>query len=128
MAGLWQRVTTAARALRRDVVTLWVACRTPGTPLGARLLGLLIVAYAVSPIDLIPDFIPVLGLLDELLLLTGLVWLALKALPAARVAQFRAAAEHRLAAPPTTLRLAGVFIVLLVWSALAAWAWARWVG
>jgi uncharacterized membrane protein YkvA (DUF1232 family) len=51
MAGLWQRVTTAARALRRDVVTLWVACRTPGTPLGARLLGLLIVAYAVSPID-----------------------------------------------------------------------------
>ena len=55
--------------LRRDVVALWFALRDPRTPRAARVLGWLIVGYALSPIDLIPDFIPVLGYLDDLVLL-----------------------------------------------------------
>ena len=64
---MWQRLKTWARLLKGDVVALWFACRHPGTPLTAKIAAVLIVAYAFSPIDLIPDFIPVLGLLDEVI-------------------------------------------------------------
>lgn len=57
-----------ARALKREVIVLWLAARDPRVPLGAKLLAGGVAAYALSPIDLIPDFIPVLGLLDDLLL------------------------------------------------------------
>ena len=63
-----------AQRMKRTSVALWFAYRRPETPLVAKLVCMLIVAYALSPIDLIPDFIPVLGFLDELLLLPGLIW------------------------------------------------------
>ena len=55
-----------ARAMRREVMTLWFAVRDPRTPFAARLLAGAVVAYALSPIDLIPDFVPILGYLDDL--------------------------------------------------------------
>ncbi len=70
-----------ASRLKRDSVTLWFAYRHPETPWAVRLLCFLVVAYALSPIDLIPDFIPVLGYLDDLLLLPGLIWLSTSLLP-----------------------------------------------
>jgi uncharacterized membrane protein YkvA (DUF1232 family) len=61
-ARLW------ARAIKRDVHALWLAARDPRTPWYAKLLALVVAAYALSPVDLIPDFIPVLGYLDDLVL------------------------------------------------------------
>src|SRR5690606_37290118 len=71
-----------ARRIKRDGVTLWFARKHPGTPWYAKLIGVLVVAYALSPIDLIPDFIPVLGYVDDVLLLPALIWLAVRLLPA----------------------------------------------
>ena len=75
------RLRPWAAALKRDVLALWFAYRDPRTPLPAKLLAMLIVAYALSPIDLIPDFIPVLGYLDELVLLPGAIYLAIRLVP-----------------------------------------------
>lgn len=79
---LANRLKTWAQSVKRDGVTLWFAARHPQTPWYAKALGLFVVAYALSPIDLIPDFIPVLGYLDDVLLLPGLIWLMVWLLPA----------------------------------------------
>lgn len=63
------RVAAWARAAKRDVLALWLARRDPRVPWPAKLLAALVAAYALSPIDLIPDFIPVLGQLDDLILI-----------------------------------------------------------
>ncbi len=64
-----------ARRIKRDGVTLWFAGKNPQTPWNAKALGIFVVAYALSPIDLIPDFIPILGYVDDVLLLPVLIWL-----------------------------------------------------
>jgi uncharacterized membrane protein YkvA (DUF1232 family) len=70
-----------ARRIKRDAMTLWFARSHPATPWYAKAIGAFVVAYALSPIDLIPDFIPVIGYLDEVVLLPGLIWLAVRLLP-----------------------------------------------
>ncbi len=70
-----------ARRVKLDVLTLWFVRAHPDTPWTARLLAALVLAYAFSPIDLIPDFIPVLGWLDDVILLPGLIWLTVRLLP-----------------------------------------------
>ena len=57
-----------ARALKRDVVALWIAARDPRTPWYAKVAAGVVAAYALSPIDLIPDFVPVLGYLDDIVI------------------------------------------------------------
>ena len=76
------RLRTWAKKVKRDGVTLWFAGRHPQTPWFAKALGAFVVAYALSPIDLIPDFIPVLGYLDDAILLPALIWLAIRLIPA----------------------------------------------
>lgn len=117
-----------AQRLQRDGLTLWFACRHPATPWPAKALGAIVVAYALSPIDLIPDFVPVLGYLDELLLLPGLIWLALRMLPAPLAADCRERAQAWLcehAHRPSSRW--GVVLVLVVWLVLAVGAWRAWV-
>jgi uncharacterized membrane protein YkvA (DUF1232 family) len=119
-----ERLKAWARALKRDVVALWLAARDPRTPLAAKLLAGLVAAYALSPIDLIPDFIPVLGYLDDLLLVPAGIWLAVRLIPAELLAELRAAAEAR----ERPRSLAGAAVVAAVWlslAALAAWWWFR---
>ncbi len=77
----WRHFKDQVKALKQDVLALYYAAHDPRTPWLARLLPLLAVAYALSPLDLIPDFIPVLGLLDDLLLLPVLIWLSVKLIP-----------------------------------------------
>ncbi len=76
-------VRSWARRLRTRVLALYLAARHPQTPAMARLLIVVVVAYPLSPIDLIPDFIPVLGLLDDVVLVPAGIWLAVRLLPAA---------------------------------------------
>ena len=116
------RLAEWARALKREALALYYAARDPRTPWYAKLIAGAIVAYALSPIDLIPDFIPVLGLLDELLLLPGAIWLALRLVPERVLEESRRRADATLERP--TSRTAAVVIVL-VWiaCALAVGAW-----
>jgi len=113
-----------ARALKRDVVALWLAARDPRTPLGAKLLAGAVAAYALSPIDLIPDFIPVLGYLDDLLIVPAGIWLAVRLIPPALLEEFRSVAISR----ERPRSLAGAIAVGVVWLAAAgllAWLWLR---
>ncbi len=111
-----------ARALKRDILALWLAANDRRTPRAARVLAALVAAYALSPIDLIPDFIPVLGYLDDLLLLPVGIWLAVRLIPPPLLAELRIEAATR----EWPRSLAGAFAIVVVWSVLAAllaWVW-----
>ncbi|WP_250194358.1 YkvA family protein [Aquincola tertiaricarbonis] len=123
------RLRQWARQLKRDGLTLWFAVRHPGTPWPAKALAALVVAYAFSPIDLIPDFIPVLGLLDEMLLLPAFIWLALRLTPAPVLAECRAQAQAWMdAARGRITHWWGAALVVAVWLAAAAGLWWWWRG
>jgi uncharacterized membrane protein YkvA (DUF1232 family) len=109
-----------AAELKAQVVTLWFCRRDPRTPLAARIMAAVVVAYALSPIDLIPDFIPVLGLLDELILLPMGIYLTLRLIPPEVVADARRQADAWLEKPRSRW---GAALIVLVWLALAYWAW-----
>jgi uncharacterized membrane protein YkvA (DUF1232 family) len=113
------------RNLKIEAHAAWLAARDPRCPCGARAVGLLLAAYAFSPIDLIPDFIPVLGLLDDLLLVPSGLWLFVRMLPPGLIEEHRAAAA--LAAERPRSRF-GIVIVLAVWAlaALLTWQGLRW--
>jgi uncharacterized membrane protein YkvA (DUF1232 family) len=111
------RIRGWARAVKRDALLLWLAARDPRVGFGPKLLAAATAAYAFSPIDLIPDFIPVLGFLDEAILLPGLIWLTLRLIPPPLRAELRAEAE-RLAARPVSR--GGAAAILLLWLAAAA--------
>ena len=118
--------TGRLRALKREALTVWCIARHPRLPWAVRGLALAVAAYAFSPIDLIPDFIPVLGLLDDLLLVPLGVWAVLKLAPADVAAEARAQAAA-LADRPVS-RTAAAVIALLWLAAMAAlgvWAWRR---
>ena len=113
LAGLKAR----ARQLKGEVVALYYAARHPDTPWYAKALVVAIVAYAVSPIDLIPDFIPVLGLLDDIILLPFAIALAVKMVPAEVMAECRERASRQGAIGSRSGKIAAVCIALL-WIAL----------
>jgi uncharacterized membrane protein YkvA (DUF1232 family) len=121
---MFRRLKDWARAIRRDVHALWLAARDPRTPWYAKALALAIAAYALSPIDLIPDFIPVLGYLDEVILLPLAILLAVRLVPPAVMAEHRATAAAAQARPVSR---AGAAIILGIWvlaaAALAWWFW-----
>ncbi|MAA98357.1 MAG: hypothetical protein CMN87_02575 [Stappia sp.] len=110
------RLAAWARALKREVAALALALRDPQTPLVARLVALLVVAYALSPIDLIPDVIPVLGLLDDLVLVPAGIWLVLRLMPAEVMERARRRAVEADGLRPS--RAAAVVIIAL-WLVLA---------
>jgi uncharacterized membrane protein YkvA (DUF1232 family) len=106
-----------AHRIRIEAHAVWLSVRDPRTPLLAKLFGLLVAAYALSPIDLIPDFIPILGLLDDAILIPLGVWLFEKMVPAEILAEHRATAETAAERPVSWW---GVGIVVAIWLA-AAW-------
>ncbi len=115
-----------AKQIKRDGVTLWFAGKHPGTPWLAKALGVFVVAYALSPIDLVPDFIPVLGYLDDVLLLPGLIWLAIRLLPPEVLADCRGQADvwMKTQGKKPSSRVGAVVIVAL-WIAVSVvlWVW-----
>ncbi|GGG47345.1 membrane protein [Caldovatus sediminis] len=123
------RLRSWARAVRRDALLLWLAARDPRVPPAAKLLAAAIAAYAFSPLDLIPDAIPLLGLLDEAILLPLLVLLTLRLIPPALREELRARAAT-LAERPVSR--AGAALVVALWAAATAlgawWLFARLAG
>lgn len=108
-----------ARRLKRDTYALYLAVREPGVPWYVKALGMLIVGYALSPIDLIPDFIPVLGYLDDLLVVPAGIALLKRLIPAEIMERCRERASIELEG--TTLKSIPAAIVIgLIWLILAA--------
>ena len=112
------------RALKRESLVVYYVARDPRLPWHVRLLALAVAAYALSPIDLIPDFIPVLGYLDDLLIVPAGIWLVVRCVPPALMAEFREQADSR-ARPRSRVAAA---IIIALWLALAGlllWLWLR---
>jgi uncharacterized membrane protein YkvA (DUF1232 family) len=112
-----------------EAYALYLACRDPRTPWYAKWLAAAVAAYAASPIDLIPDFIPVLGYLDDLVIVPLGVWLAVKLIPPQVLAECREQARARLAARRPDWRAA--LVVITIWlaaAALAALLGLRWLA
>ncbi len=117
-----------ARLIKGDVVALSFAVRDPRVPWYAKVAAACVVAYALSPIDLIPDFIPVLGYLDDLVLVPLGVWLVLRLIPADVLAECRARA-HRVSSRARSWVAAAVIIGLwLLLAGLILWWALGWGG
>ena len=112
---------TRARALKRDTYALYLACRDPRTPWYAKLLAGAIVAYALSPIDLIPDFVPVLGYVDDLLIVPLGLSVALRLVPAEVMADCRSRALAATERPTSHLAAMVIVAIWILFAALAAW-------
>ncbi|MFM6829371.1 MAG: YkvA family protein [Novosphingobium sp.] len=116
-----ERIRRWAKGLKRDVLVLWLAARDSRTPLLAKALATLTVAYALSPIDLIPDFVPVLGLLDDLLLVPAGIWIVLRLLPSGLIADLRAQAADTPWPVPPRWAVAVIALTWLLTACCAAW-------
>jgi uncharacterized membrane protein YkvA (DUF1232 family) len=118
-----ERAKLWARALKRDIAALYIAARDPRTPWHAKAAALAVAAYALSPIDLIPDFIPVLGSLDDLIIVPLGILLAVWLIPAELMEEFRRAALER-GKPLASWRAAAVVAALWCLALAAAGWWA----
>jgi uncharacterized membrane protein YkvA (DUF1232 family) len=118
-----RRLKDWARAIRKDVLALYIAARDPRVPWYVKLAAA-VAAYALSPIDLIPDFIPVLGYLDDVLIVPLGILLVIKMIPDPLMAEFREEAQRRSGRP--TSRTAAAAIIVLWIAAIALTLWAFW--
>lgn len=125
-------LTVWARNLKSELAALWLASRHPETPFLAKAIAIALVAYAFSPVDLIPDFVPLLGYLDDLIILPIGIWVVLRLIPEPVLAECRARGAQWLAERQSKPRsYAGLAIVVAVWIALAWLAWLaieRWIN
>ncbi len=115
---MFAKLKAWAAELKRDARALWLAYRDPRTPWYAKAVAAAVAVYAFSPIDLIPDFIPVLGYLDDLLLVPLGVALALRLVPAEVMAECRERADRELLEKPRSM--VGAVVVVAIWVALVA--------
>jgi uncharacterized membrane protein YkvA (DUF1232 family) len=115
-----------ARQLKKETYAIYIACKDPRVPWYARLFAGFVVAYAFSPIDLIPDVIPILGYLDDLVLVPLGIILVIKMIPPAVLAECRDKAEAAMSEDKPTSRIAAIAIVA-IWLLLGIVA-VIWVG
>jgi uncharacterized membrane protein YkvA (DUF1232 family) len=114
--GSWK---DRVKALKRETFTLYLACRHPRTPWYAKLLALLVVGYALSPIDLIPDFIPVIGYLDDLVLIPLGLMLVIRMIPADVLAECRQKSEEIVDRVTRAGKIAAA-VIIVIWILMAA--------
>jgi uncharacterized membrane protein YkvA (DUF1232 family) len=119
-SGSWK---DRVKALKRETFTLYLAYRHPRVPWYAKLLALIVVAYALSPIDLIPDFIPVLGYLDDLVLIPLGLMLVVRLIPSDVLAECRQKSEE-IVGRATRVGKIAAFVIVAIWfltTAFVAW-------
>ena len=107
-----ERLNFWAKSLKRDVVAVYFAARDPQAPWGLRIFAGFVAAYALSPIDLIPDFIPVLGYLDDLLIVPLGLWVIIRLMPAPVLISARFKAEALLTKPHS---FCAASVIVLIW-------------
>ena len=113
--SLSERIGDLGHRLAVEAHAAWLAARDPRVPWPARLLAIAVAAYALSPIDLIPDFIPVLGWLDDLMIVPLGLWVVRRLIPDPLWAELHAAAETASERPSSR---AGLAFILLLWAML----------
>ena len=119
------RIKSWASALKRDGHAIYLASRDPRVPWYAKALAIAVAGYAISPIDLIPDFIPVVGYLDELILLPLGIWLVVALIPPDIMVEYRARADEAGQRPASR---GGMIAIILLWIAGAlTLGWAGYV-
>lgn len=114
-----------AWAIKSDILALYLAVKDPRVPFMAKFIAILVVAYAFSPIDLIPDFIPILGLLDDVILLPLGIILAKSLIPNDVMAECRVASQKQGKEKPAKSRL-GMMLVILTWCAALFFTYILW--
>ena len=117
MSSILRYAKDWARTIKRDIVALWFAARDPRTPLAAKIIAGSVAAYALSPIDLIPDFIPVLGYLDDVIIVPLGIMLAVRLVPEDLMSEFRNRASLQAQRPRSRI---GLLVVITIWIAAAA--------
>jgi uncharacterized membrane protein YkvA (DUF1232 family) len=122
---LMSRAKTWARALRRDAHAIYLASRDPRLPWTVKIFAIAVTGYALSPIDLIPDFIPVLGVLDDLIIVPLGIWLVIALIPEDLMREYRAMASA--AAQPPVSKAAAIIIVAVWISGAALLGWMMFV-
>ncbi|QMV01426.1 DUF1232 domain-containing protein [Devosia sp. D6-9] len=120
--AVWARLRQWARSIKRDVIALYVAARDPRTPVIAKVVAGLVAAYALSPIDLIPDFIPVLGQVDDLIIVPLGIIAVVRLIPAPLMAEFRVRAGE-IAERPSSRTAAMAIAAIWVIAALLVFWW-----
>jgi len=125
MMGEWLTAAKRwARSVKRDVVALWIAARDDRTPVMAKIVAGGLPAYALSPVDLIPDFVPVLGYLDDLVIVPLGILVAIRLIPAPLMSEFRDMAMQRAGRPVSRSGLVAIEIIWLLAAFLCIWlAW-----
>ncbi len=124
---VFEPIKVWAKRIKRDAVMLWFAQRHPNTPFLAKAICVFTVAYALSPIDFIPDFIPVLGYVDDAILLPALIWLAVRPLPSQVVQDCRMQAEEWMNKEKKPTSYAGAVAIVVIWLAVIYLCW-WWYG
>jgi uncharacterized membrane protein YkvA (DUF1232 family) len=119
---MFDRIKTWAHASKRDAYAVYLAARNPNTPWYVKALAAAVAAYALSPIDLIPDFIPVIGYLDDLILVPFGIWLVVSLIPEPAMTEYRARASEVMQRPRDG-RLAAIAIISIWIVAAAALCW-----
>ena len=109
---MFARIKKWARRLNRDVHAIYLASRDPRVPWFAKVLAIAVAAYALSPIDLIPDFIPVFGYLDDLIIVPLGIWLVVRLIPEEIMVEYRAIADQ---AGQRPVSRAGMVAIMLLW-------------
>jgi len=125
---MFDRIKIWARALKRDAYAVYLAARDPKTPWYVKVLAIVVAAYAFSPIDLIPDFIPILGYLDDLILVPLGIWLVVSLIPEQAMIEYRAKASEVLQRPRDG-KIAAIAIIVIWISGAALLCWfcfSRW--
>jgi uncharacterized membrane protein YkvA (DUF1232 family) len=121
---MFERIRSWAQALRRDAYAVYLAACSPDTPWYVKVIAGVVAAYALSPIDLIPDFIPVLGYLDDLILVPLGIWLVVALIPEPAMALYRAKADEVMQRPHDGKIAAIAVIAIWIFGA----AWVGWLG
>ena len=119
--GVLHRAKQFARTIKRDTVAVWIASRDPRVPWYVKLLAAIVAAYALSPIDLIPDFIPVLGYVDDIVIVPAGILLTARLIPDDLMNEFRTEAAQRGEWPGSRMGAAGIVLLWIGAIALTAW-------
>jgi uncharacterized membrane protein YkvA (DUF1232 family) len=121
---MWETLKRWARELENEGLTLWFCCRHPAMPWLPKLLALLVVGYFLSPIDLIPDFIPVIGYLDDLILVPIGIYLTLKLVPQHVIEECRVKARDWIAAQrPKPKSIIAAVVIMVLWMLFFGMLW-----
>jgi uncharacterized membrane protein YkvA (DUF1232 family) len=121
------RIKTWAASLKRDAHAIYLASRDPRVPWYAKALAIAVAGYALSPIDLIPDFIPIVGYLDELIILPLGIWLVVSLIPREIMIEYRAKANEIGQRPTSRAGMAAIILLWIVGALTLAWVgYARW--